>query len=114
MLTQFTVCELGRYFIGPIDLLLIVPALVGQIALVVAIQTSPIHNKNVCYQTILIVGLLNLLQLLMQFQVSLDILACGSVSRFLDSVSIIFLFNDCLLVVLGACLSDVYLYNRGL
>jgi hypothetical protein len=52
-----------------------------------AILKSPTHSKNVCYHTILIIGILTLLQLFFQFEVFLDLFACGSISPLADAVS---------------------------
>ncbi|KAI6221661.1 hypothetical protein M3Y95_00985900 [Aphelenchoides besseyi] len=79
-------CEIGRYFLAPLTFIVSSTAIVGQIALIWAIERSDSHRRNVSYQTMLIIGFLNLLQLILQFHVSINMFACRSISSFLDRV----------------------------
>jgi hypothetical protein len=59
-----------------------------------AILKSPTHNKNVCYHTIMVIGILTLFQLFSQFEVFLDLFVCGSISPLADAVSIVNLITN--------------------
>jgi hypothetical protein len=52
-----------------------------------AIITSPFHRKNVCYQSILVIGCFNLIQLISQAFLSSNLLACMNVGDYFNVVN---------------------------